>query len=52
MNGKIEQHVCVKFCVKLGETATETIEMLCEALGEHSLRQTVVFEQHSLFKAG
>jgi hypothetical protein len=37
MDGKIEQHVCIKFCVKLGNSATKTHEMLCEAFGEHSL---------------
>jgi hypothetical protein len=36
MDGKIEQCVCIKFCVKLGKSATETLEMLCEAFGEHS----------------
>jgi hypothetical protein len=34
MDGKIEQHVCIKFCVRLGKSATETLEMLCDALGE------------------
>jgi hypothetical protein len=29
--GKIEQRVCIRFCVKLGKSAIETIEMLCEA---------------------
>jgi hypothetical protein len=37
--------------VKLGKSATETFEMLCEASGEHSLSQTAVFEWHSHFKA-
>jgi hypothetical protein len=46
MDGKI------KFCVKLGKSATETLEMLREAFGEHSLRHTVVSEWHSCFKAG
>jgi hypothetical protein len=41
MDGKIEQHVCIKFCVKLGKSTTKTPEMLCEA-----------FEWHSCFKAG
>jgi hypothetical protein len=44
MDSKFEQHVCTKFCVKLGKSATETLEMLCEAFGEHSLSHTVVFE--------
>jgi hypothetical protein len=52
MDGKIEQHVCIKFCTKLGKSATETLEMLCEAFGEHFLSWTVVFEWHSRFKVG
>jgi hypothetical protein len=42
IDGKMEQRVCIKFCVKLGKSATETLEMLHEALGEHSLSQTAV----------
>jgi hypothetical protein len=38
--------------VKLGKSATETLEMLCEASGEHSLSGTAVFEWNSRFKAG
>jgi hypothetical protein len=51
MGDKIEQRVCIKFCVKLGKSATETLEMLHEAFGEHSLSQIVVLEWHSRFKA-
>jgi hypothetical protein len=39
MDGKIEQRVCMKFSVKLGKSATETLEMFREAFGKHSLRQ-------------
>jgi hypothetical protein len=35
----------------LGKSTAETLEMLCEAFGEHSLSQTVVFERYSHFKA-
>jgi hypothetical protein len=52
MDSKIEQCVCIRFCMKLGKFATETLEMLHEGFGEHSLRWTVVFEWHSHFKAG
>jgi hypothetical protein len=38
--------------MKLGNSATEFLEMLHEAFGEHSLRWTVVFEWHSCFSAG
>jgi hypothetical protein len=51
MDGKIEQCVCIKFCVKLGKSASKSLEMLHEAFGEHSLSQTAVFEWHSHFKA-
>jgi hypothetical protein len=51
-DGKIEQHVCIKFYTKLGKSGTKTLEMLREAFGEHSLSQTAVSEWHSRFKAG
>jgi hypothetical protein len=52
MDGKIEQCVCINFCVKLGKSTTETLEMFLEAFGEHSLSHIVVFEWHSQFKTG
>jgi hypothetical protein len=51
MDGKIEQRVCVRFSIKHGNWASETLDMLCEAFGEHSLSQTAVFEWHLRFKA-
>jgi hypothetical protein len=47
MDGKFEQRVCIKLCVKLGISATETLDMLRGALS-----RTAVFEWHSRFKAG
>jgi hypothetical protein len=44
MDGKIEQRVCMKLCVKLGKSAIETLEKLREAFRDHSLRRTAVFE--------
>jgi hypothetical protein len=32
---KIKQRVYIKFCMKLDKSATETLEMLHEAFGEH-----------------
>jgi hypothetical protein len=52
MDGKIEQCVCIKFCLKLGKSSTKTLEMLREAFGVHSLSWTAVFEWHSHFKVG
>jgi hypothetical protein len=52
MDGKIEQCVCIKFCVKLGKSTAETLEVLREAFGEHSLSRKAVLVWHSRFKAG
>jgi hypothetical protein len=52
MYGKIEQRVCIKFCVKIGKSATETLEMPRQDLGEHSLSWKAIFEWHSCFKVG
>jgi hypothetical protein len=38
--------------MKLSKSTTEILEMLCEAVGKHSLSQTAVSEWHSCFKAG
>jgi hypothetical protein len=51
IDGKTEQRVYIKFCMKLSKSMTKIFEMLCEASGEHSLSHTVVFEWHSHFKA-
>jgi hypothetical protein len=37
MDGKINQDVCIKFCVKLGKSDTENLKMLREAFSEHTL---------------
>jgi hypothetical protein len=31
MDSKMDQHVCIKFCVKLGKSAAETLEVVFEA---------------------
>jgi hypothetical protein len=51
MDGKIKKCVCIKFCMKLSKSAIKTLEMFCEAVGEHSLCWAAVFEWHSRFKA-
>jgi hypothetical protein len=50
MDDKNVQRICINFCVKLGNSATKTHEMLHEAFEEHTLSQTAVFEWHSHFK--
>jgi hypothetical protein len=44
MDGKIEQHECITFYLKLGKSAIKAFEMRCKASGEHSLGRTEVFE--------
>jgi hypothetical protein len=44
MDGKIKQHVCIKFCMMLCKSATKILEMLREVFGEHCLSWTAVFE--------
>jgi hypothetical protein len=47
-DGKIEQCVCIKFCLTLSKSTTETLQMLHEAFGEHSLNQiTFTFQGQS-----
>jgi hypothetical protein len=38
--------------LKLGKSATETLEMFLETCGKHPLSWTMVFEWHSHFEAG
>jgi hypothetical protein len=44
--------VCIKFLMKISKFPTETLQMLCDAFGKHSLSWTAVFERLSHFKAG
>lgn len=47
-----EQRVCIKFCVKLGKSATETLDMLRQAFGDQALSRARCFQWHSRFKGG
>ena len=49
---KIEQRVCLKFCVSNGITATESLKMLQKCFGESTLSRTQVFEWHKAFSEG
>ena len=49
---KFEQCCAIKFCVKLGESATVTYEKLQRAYGEHSLSKAQVFRWHKSFLEG
>ena len=47
-----EQRACIKFCFKLGKTATEYYEMLKTAFGEQAIGRSETFQWFSRFKAG
>ena len=46
---KFEQRCAIKFCAKLGESATVTYEKLQRGYGEHSLSRAQVFRWHKSF---
>jgi hypothetical protein len=39
-----EQRICVKFCVKLGKTALEKVEMLKPTFGDNAMAKTKTFQ--------
>ena len=47
-----EQKVCIKFCVRLGKTGSETFEMLKQAFGDSYMSRSRTFEWYVLFKNG
>jgi len=47
-----EQRTCIKFCFKLGKTATECYEMLKTTFGEQAVGRSQTFQWFSWFKAG
>jgi hypothetical protein len=52
MECTIEQRYAVKFCFKLGKSASETFELIKHAYGDDALSRTRVFEVHKMFKEG
>ena len=47
-----EQCACIKFCFKLGKTATECYEMLKTAFAEQAVGHSQRFQWFSRFKVG
>ena len=52
MSERTEQRICLRFCFRLGETATEAHEMLQKAFKEEALSRTQVFEWFARFRRG
>lgn len=48
----MEQRAAIKFCFKLGKTATETFKMIEEAYKDESLSRKNVFKWFAMFKDG
>jgi hypothetical protein len=48
----LEQHINIKFCAKLGKSASETLQMLTEVYGADAMKTPSVFEWHKRFKEG
>jgi transposase len=49
---RLEQRINIKFCAKLGKSASETLQLLKEAYGAAAMKKTSVFEWHKRFKEG
>jgi hypothetical protein len=48
----LEQQINIKFWVKIGKSACETLAMLTLAYGEYATKELSVFEWHRQFKGG
>ena len=47
-----EQRICLKFCFKLGKTASEKHRMLKEVFGDNAQGQTQTYKWFKHFKKG
>ena len=47
-----EQWINIKFCVKIGKSASETLALLTVAYGEYAMKKSSVFEWYRQFKEG
>jgi hypothetical protein len=51
-NKNLEQQINIKFCVKIGKSASETLALLTVAYGEYAMKKSDVFELHRRLKEG
>jgi hypothetical protein len=51
-SGNIKQRTDIKFCVKLGKSASENCEVLSEAYGTEATKKLDVFKWHTWPKEG
>jgi transposase len=48
----LEKCINIKFCAKLGKSASETLQILTEAYGADAMIKSSVYEWHKRFKEG
>jgi hypothetical protein len=48
----LEQGINIKFCVRIGKSASETLALLTVAYDEYTMKKSSVFEWHRRFKEG
>jgi hypothetical protein len=42
----LEQQINIKFCVKIGKNASETLALLSVVYGKYAMKKSSVFEWH------
>ena len=47
-----EQRVAIKFCVKAGKSAVETIELVNKAYGSAAMSRAIVYRWYARFRDG
>ncbi|UYV78513.1 GVQW3 [Cordylochernes scorpioides] len=52
MDRKFEQRICIKFCYKIGKSASETLDLLKLAFGNENVNKPTTFRWFSRFKNG
>jgi hypothetical protein len=48
----LEQRINIKFCVKIGKSASETLALLTVAYAKYTMKKSSVCEWHRQFKEG
>ena len=52
MTERVEQRICIKFCVRLEHSSTETIQMIQKAFGDDAMSAEQIKVWHKCFKDG
>ncbi|UYV64570.1 hypothetical protein LAZ67_3001201 [Cordylochernes scorpioides] len=52
MDRKFEQRICIKFCYKIGKSASETLDLLKLAFGNENVNKPTTFRWFPRFKNG